>query len=120
MTSLPRRAPVTRATAFWRVVAMYVVVQILSYLFLLESCSRYSLADMWVHGALGPLAAVEAVPRFKYHSVVSNGAFVLGCLALLVAPFAYVIRPHLLTLIVSAIGLILWCLFGIGMTIDHM
>lgn len=110
----------SRTAALLRVAAIYLVVQIASYLFLLESCSRYSLADMWIHGALGPLAAVEAVPRFKYHSLLSNGAFVLGCVAMLVAPFAYVIRPRLVTLIVSAIALIVWCVFGLGLTIDHM
>jgi hypothetical protein len=75
---------------------------------------------MWLHGALGPLAAVEAVPRFQYHSLPGNIAFVAGCLTLLAAPFAYVIRPRRATLFLSLIGLVAWCLFGLGFTINHM
>lgn len=75
---------------------------------------------MWLHGSLGPLAAVEAVPRFQYHSLLGNIAFLAGCLTLLAAPFAYVIKPSRATLALSLIGLVAWWLFGLGFTINHM
>lgn len=99
---------------------MYVVVQLLSYVLLQAACSPYGIGRMWLHGALGPLAAVEAVPRFQYHSLQGNIAFVAGCLTLLVAPFAYVIRPRRATLVLSLIALVAWWLFGLGFTINHM
>lgn len=99
---------------------MYVAVQLLSYILLHAACSPYGIGSLWVHGALGPLAAVEAVPIFQYHSLPGNIAFVAGCLMLLAAPLAYVIRPRRLTLILSLVGLILWWLFGLGFTIRHM
>jgi hypothetical protein len=99
---------------------MYLAVQGLSYLILQRSCSPYTLADLWVHGALGPLAAVEAVPRFRYHSPVSNAAFVALCFAILALPFVYVMWPRRVTMVVSLLGLVLWWLFGLGFTVHHM
>ena len=75
---------------------------------------------MWIFEALGPLAAVTAIPRFQYHSLVSNALFVAFCGAVLAAPFAYAIRLRLWTLVVTVIALVVWCLFGMGFTIDHM
>lgn len=119
-SSLRDRTPVSRASALWRVAALYLTVQLVSYLFLQASCSSYVLGELWIYGALGPLAAFEAVPRFRYHSPLGNIGFVVFSVAVLVAPFAYVIRPRAITLILSAVGLVVWCLFGLGFTIDHM
>lgn len=109
-----------RAAALRSVIIMYVVVQLLSYVLLQVACSPYNIGGLWLHGALGPLAAVEAVPRFQYHSLPGNIAFVAGCLMLFAAPFAYVMRPRRVTLALSLVGLILWWLFGLGFTIRHM
>ena len=80
----------------------------------------YHLGQMWTFGALGPLAAVTALPRFQYHSLLGNALFLAFCAAVLAAPFAYAIRPGRWTLILTVIGLMVWCLFGMGFTIDHM
>ena len=102
-----------------RVAMMYLVVQLLSFL-ILRAAGSYSVRDTWIHGALGPFAAVEAIPRFRYHSLLSNLRFVGGCLIILALPFVYVIRPNRATLILTALGLIVWCLFGFGFTIHHL
>jgi hypothetical protein len=99
---------------------LYLVVQAVSYLVLRTCCSPYVHNDLWVHGALGPLAAVEAIPRFRYHSLLGNLGFVLVCLAVLVAPFAYVVKPRRMTFVASALALVVWCLFGMGFSIRHM
>jgi hypothetical protein len=117
-SSAPR--PVKPSTALKRVAAMYIGIQALSYLVLQACCSPYASGDLWIHGALGPLAAVEAVPRFRYHSLAGNIGFVMVCVAVLVAPFAYVLRPRRLTLLASAVGLVVWCLFGMGFTVRHI
>jgi hypothetical protein len=110
----------SRGTALFRVGAMYLAVQCLSYCFLQTSCSSYALVDLWIHGALGPLAAVEAVPRFRYHSLLSNAAFVALCCAVLAAPFIYVVWPRRIALIASLVGLVVWWLFGLGFTVHHL
>ena len=112
--------PVQRSAALWRVAAMYLVLQVVSYLVLRMCCSPYVHGDLWLHGALGPLAAVEAIPRFRYHSLPGNLGFVMVCLAVLAAPFAYVLNPRRWTLVASAVGLLVWCLFGMGFSIRHM
>jgi hypothetical protein len=114
------RTPPSRTAALLRLAGLYVAVQVVSYFVLQTSCSPYVLGDLWIHGALGPLAAVEAVPRFRYHSLLSNCGFVLLCVAVLTAPFAHVIWPRRGTMIVSLIGLVVWWLFGLGFTINHM
>jgi hypothetical protein len=118
--SPPNRPSVSRRTALWRVAAMYLAVQGLSYVILQTSCSSYALVDLWVHGALGPLAAVEAVPRFRYHSFLSNAAFLALSGAILGVPFVYVVWPRRVAMVMSLFGLVVWWLFGLGFTIHHM
>lgn len=111
---------VSSLTAAARVGGMYLIVQALSFLLLLRSCSSHVLPGVWTYGALGPLAAVTAIPRVQYHSVLANAGFVLVCLAVLVLPFAYVARPNRGTLAVSALALVVWCIFGLGFSITHV
>lgn len=113
-------ARATRAAALRRVALLYLAVQALSYAALQASCSVLDLRDTWFCGVLGPLAAVEVVSRLQYHAWFRNALFVLLCLVILLVPFAYVARPRRSTLVVSAIGLVVWCLFGLGFSIDHM
>jgi hypothetical protein len=109
-----------RGAALWRVAAIYLVVQAISYLVLRLCCSPYVHNNLWIHGALGPLSAVEAVPRFRYHSLPGNVGFVLLSLAILVAPFVHVLRPRRATLVASAVALVVWCLFGMGFAVRHI
>lgn len=99
---------------------MYLAVQALGYIVLRTSFSPYGLNDLWLHGALGPLAAYEVIPRLRYHSLLGNLGFALLCVAVLLMPFVQVVWPRRLTLIVSLIGLIIWWLFGLGFTINHI
>jgi hypothetical protein len=99
---------------------MYLALQCISLIILQSACSSPAVGSLWLHGALGPLAAVEAIPRFRYHSLLSNLGFVLACIGILVAPFAYVMWPRRLLLAVSVLGLVVWWLFGLGFTIHHM
>ena len=98
---------------------LYLIVQLLSYLLLQVSCS-YGVTRLWLYSALGPFAAIEALPRLQYHSLLNNLAFVCAGLIILAAPFAYVLRPRRATMVLSLIGLIVWCLFGLGFTINHI
>ena len=116
---MSRPGPVSRVQALAIVAALYASAQLLSFLFL-TSAQPHDIARMWTFGALGPLAAVTAIPRFRYHSFVSNSLFVVFCAVVLIAPFAYAVRPRRWTLVVTVVGLLVWCLFGIGFTIDHM
>lgn len=109
----------SRPRALATVLVLYATVQLLSFL-LLSSEKPYHVEEMWPFGALGPLAAVTAIPRFRYHSFLSNAMFVAFCGAVLIAPFAYAIRPRRWTLLLTVVALLVWCLFGIGFTIDHM
>jgi hypothetical protein len=109
----------SRVRALAIILVLYAGAQLLSFLFLISSMP-YSAGKMWTFGALGPLAVVTAVPRFQYHSLLNNALFVAFCAVLLAAPFAYAIRPRRLTLAVTVIGLLVWCAFGIGFTIDHL
>lgn len=122
MTTLddPQRRPVTHLNALGRVALLYLTVQGISYLLLQQSCSPYVLSEVWLYGALGPLAAVEAIPRFQYHSALSNAGFVILCLTVLALPLAYVVWPRRLTLLVSTVGLAIWYLYGLGFSIHHM
>ena len=99
---------------------MYVAIQVLGLVLLQTSCSPYDLNDLWLHGALGPLAAVEAIPRFRYHSLLSNLGFILLCIAVLLLPLAHVVWPRRLTLFLSLLGLTIWWIFGLGFTINHI
>lgn len=112
--------PIPRSVALWRVTALYLAVQAVSYVVLRLCCSPYHHNGLWIHGALGPLSAVEAVPRFRYHSLAGNVGFVLVSLAILVAPFAHVLHPRRITLAASAVALVVWCLFGMGFAVRHM
>jgi hypothetical protein len=112
--SAPRRA------ALLRVAALYLAIQAVSYVVLRLCCSPYVHNDLGLHGALGPLAAVEAIPRFRYHSLAGNVGFVLFCLAVLAAPFAHVRWPRRATLVASAVALVVWTLFGMGFAVRHM
>jgi hypothetical protein len=114
---MPARHSRLRALAI--VLALYACAQLLSFL-LLISVQPYHIGRMWAFGALGPLAAVTAVPRFQYHSLVSNALFVAFCALVLIAPFAYAMRPRRWTLVLTVVALLVWCLFGIGFTIDHL
>jgi hypothetical protein len=102
------------------VVVLYLAIQGISYVVLQRSCSSYVLGEVWMFGALGPFAAVEAIPRLQYHSLLSNIGFVLVCLTVLVSPFVYVVWPRRTNLVASAIALVIWCVFGLGFSIDHM
>ena len=115
-----RHAVVSRVDAFWRVAGLFLLVQGISFVVLQRSCSPYVLGDVWIHGALGPLAAYKAVPPWQYHSALANAGFVMVCGCVFAAPLAYVVRPSRLTSVVSAIGLVIWCIFGLGFSIDHM
>ena len=121
-TSKKQGAPRTtsRLTAAGRVTALYVLVQLISYALLQRSCSASRVGEVWAYGALGPLAAVEAIPRLQYHSWLSNAGFVLGALVVLAAPLTHVTWPRRLTLVASGIGLVVWCVYGLGFSIDHM
>ena len=110
----------SRRAALWRVALIYLTVQCASFIILQSSCSPHATGSLWLHGALGPLAAIEAIPRFRYHSLLSNVVFVLACVGILVAPFAYVMWPNRLLLAVSVLGFVIWWLFGLGFTIHHM
>ena len=114
---MPARPSRVRALAI--VAVLYASAQLLSFLFLL-SMKPYHLGQMWTFGALGPLAAVTAIPRFQYHSLAGNALFLAFCSLVLIAPFAYALRPRRWTLVLTVIALLVWCLFGIGFTIDHM
>ena len=109
-----------RQSAATRVLALFVVAQLASFIVVQRGCSEYYQGELWAHGAAGPLAALKAIPRFRYHSVVSNLGFVLLVALLLAAPAAHVIWPRRATLFVSAAALVVWILFGMGMSIDHM
>ena len=114
---MPARPSRVRALAI--ILVLYACAQLLSFFFLI-SAKPYSAGKMWTFGALGPLAAVTAIPRLQYHSLASNALFVVFCAVVLATPFAYAMRPRLWTLAVTVIGLLVWCVFGIGFTIDHM
>ena len=114
---MPARPSRFRALAV--ILSLYAAAQLLSFL-LLISTKPYHVGRMWTFGALGPLAAVTAVPRFQYHSIPGNALFVALCAVVLAAPFAYAIRPGRWTLGLTVVGLLVWCLFGIGFTIDHL
>ena len=120
MTVAASGAPLTRRLALLRVATMYVAVQALSYVLLQASCSPLTFRGIWLKGALGPLAAYEALPRLPYHAWASNALFIGWCLLVLLAPFAYVARPRRGMLALSAAGVVVWCLFGLGFAIDHM
>jgi hypothetical protein len=110
----------SRLAAAGRVAVLYVIVQLISYALLLRSCSALVVDEVWLYGALGPLAAFEAIPRFQYHSWLGNAGFVIGALVIFAAPLAHVAWPRRLTLAVSCIALVIWCLYGLGFSIDHM
>lgn len=110
----------TRARALRRVASLYLLAQLLSWLVLRAACSEIQRAELWHYGALGPLAAFEAIPRFRYHSLLGNLGFVALCLAILAAPFAYAMRPARATLVASAVALGVWVLFGLGFSVRHM
>jgi hypothetical protein len=109
----------SRIRAFAIVAVLYASAQLLSFL-LLNLAQPYDVGRMWTFGALGPLAAVTAIPRFQYHSLLGNALFVAFCTVVLAAPFAYAIRPRRWMLGLTVIALLVWCLFGIGFTIDHL
>lgn len=113
-------APMTRAKALGRVAFLYLMVQLFAWVILRVACSDLVRAELWLYGALGPFAAVEALPRFRYHSILANFGFVALCFAVLVAPFAYAARPGRATLVVSAVALVVWVLFGLGFSVHHM
>lgn len=113
------RARPSRIRALATVLVLYASAQLLSFV-LLNLAQPYDVGRMWTFGALGPLAAVTAVPRFQYHSLLGNALFVAFCAVLLAAPFSYAMRPRRWTLGLTVIALLVWCLFGIGFTIDHM
>lgn len=112
--------PISRRAALIRIAAIYVAIQFVSLVALRLALSEYTFWDVWLRGALGPLAAYEAIPRFRYHSLLGNIAFSLWCLAVLLAPFAYAVRPRRATLVVSAAGLVVWWIFGMGFSIRHI
>jgi hypothetical protein len=118
--AVSKRSIITSLNALQRVVFLYFVVQLVSYVILQQSCSPSVHSDVWLHGALGPFAAIKAGTRFQYHSLLSNIGFLLVCLAVLVMPLAYIVRPKRATLVVSLIGLVIWCVFGLGFSINHM
>ncbi len=113
-------ATLARSRAFARVAGLYLLIQTISYAVLRTSCSPSTAGDVWLYGAIGPLAAVEAIPRLPSHSVFRNAAFIIWCVVVLVAPFIHVIRPRRWTLVASILALAIWCLFGLGFTIRHM
>ncbi len=110
----------TRAKALRRVASLYLVAQLFSWVILRAACSELVRGELWRYGALGPLAAVEAIPRFRHHSLLGNVGFVALCLALLVAPFVYAVRPGRATLAASGVALAVWVLFGLGFSMHHM
>jgi hypothetical protein len=66
------------------------------------------------------IAAVEAIRRFRYHSWLPNAAFPGWSMLMLIAPLAYIVRPTRTMLVISAIALTVWCLFGLGFIVNHM
>jgi hypothetical protein len=114
------RPAISRLDALKRIVFLYLVIQLISYIILQQACSPSVYGDVWLHGALGPFAAIKTGPRFHYHSLLSNIGFLLVCLVVLVTPLAYLVRPGRATLVVSIIGLVIWCVFGLGFSINHL
>jgi hypothetical protein len=110
----------TRASALRRVAVLYLFAQLFAWVSLQAACSEPMRAGLWRYAALGPLAAVLAIPRFRYHSLLGNLGFVALCVALLVAPFAYAVRPGRVGLAVSVVALAVWVLFGLGFSVHHM
>ena len=110
----------SRRTALIRVAALYGAIQLASLVVLRLALSEHTFWDVWLRGALGPLAAYEAIPRFRYHSLIGNIAFSLWCLAVLVAPFVHVAHPRRATLVFSVAGLVVWWIFGMAFSIRHM
>jgi hypothetical protein len=110
----------TRSRALGRVALFFLAAQLASWVILQLSCSESMRGELWCYGALGPLAAVEAVPRFRYHSLLGNAGFVAVCLAMLAAPFAYAVRPGRFTLALSAAACVVWVFFGLAFSIDHV
>jgi hypothetical protein len=110
----------TRVRALGRVAFLFLAVQLASWVILQLSCSELTRGELWRYGALGPLAAVEAIPRFRYHSLLGNAGFVALCLAILGAPFVYAYRPGRATLVWSAVACVVWVLFGLGFSIRHI
>ena len=110
----------TPAQALCRVALLYLIAQLFSWAILRASCSELARAELWLYGALGPLAAVEAIPRFRYHSFLGNVGFVALCFGVFAAPFAYAVRPGRATLAASVIALAVWVLFGLGFSVHHM
>jgi hypothetical protein len=114
------RPAISCLDALKRIVFLYLVIQLSSYLILQQACSRYTYSNVWLHGALGPFAAIKAGPRFQHHSLLSNIGFLWVCLMVLVTPLAYVVRPRRATLAISIIGLVIWYVFGLGFSINHL
>jgi hypothetical protein len=69
---------------------------------------------------LGPLAAVTAIPRFQFHSLLGNVGFVLLFILLAALPFLHPYHPRRWTLIISAMTWLLWPWLGFAFTINHM
>jgi len=112
--------PTTRRAALIRIAIIYGAIQLASFVVLWLALSEYTFWDVWLRGALGPLAALEAIPRFRYHSLVGNIAFSLWCLAVMLVPFAYAVRPPRATLIGGVAGRVGWWIFGMGFSVRHM
>ncbi len=110
----PRRA------AAARVLALFLVAQLASFAVVQRGCSEYSRTELWTYGVAGPLTGVKAIRTFQYHPFPANAGFVLFTLLLLVAPAVHVLWPRRATLPLSALAMVLWILFGMGMSIDHM
>jgi hypothetical protein len=110
----------TRSRALGRVAALYLLVQLFSWVILSAACYEGSRAELWGDGALGPLAAVEALPRFRYHSFTGNVFFVRWCCAVAIAPFAYVVRPGRAGLAATGVALVVWVVFGLGFSVRHV
>ena len=68
----------------------------------------------------GPLAAVTAVPRFQYHSLIANVLFVLGFAALAALPFLHGWYPRRWTLVLSVLAWVVWPWLGFLFTIHHV
>lgn len=110
----------SRAKALAVTLALFAAVFVAWWWFVWSAFGQYTRAEVFVYGLRGPLNVVEAIPRFRYHSALSNAGFLAFNAAILVLPFAYVAWPRWFMLVVSLVGMVAWCVFGGGYSIHHM
>jgi hypothetical protein len=110
----------SRSTPLLRLLLLFGAAQGVSFLLLAATLGQYSRTRVWLHGLAGPFVAVEGVTKFPYHPWWQNGLYLLLTAVILVAPFAILRIPGRRGLVVSAIGVIAWILFGLLQSVHHL